>query len=306
MNDFMQWLEQALEIIQKPLLSYGESTITTANLLAVGLVVLLALFLPTLVDHGLRRLASPGRRVVLSESGQYALSRIIRYIIWIIAALVGLDYLGLNLSNFALIGGAVGVGIGFGLQNIFSNFISGIVLLMEKTLKVGDFVDLQSGVVGRVSEISVRYTRVTTNDSVDVIVPNSEFINGRVTNWTLNERQRRIHIPFGVAYGSDKDKVREAGLAAARSVQGTIEDERCKSDVWLVGFGNSSLDFELVVWVDHELAVSPGRTQALYLWAIEDELAKRKLEIPFPQRDLHLRSGVLNVRNVDADVKGNT
>lgn len=303
MDDFIKWLEQVLEIIQKPLLTYGESSITTANLLAVGLVVVLALFLPALVDHGLQRLARPGRGVVLSESGQYALSRISRYVIWVIAALVGLDYLGLNLSNFALIGGAVGVGIGFGLQNIFSNFISGIVLLMEKTLKVGDFVDLQSGVVGRVAEISIRYTRVTTNDLVDIIVPNSEFINGRVTNWTLNERQRRIHIPFGVAYGSDKDQVREAGLAAARSVKGTIEDGRYQPDVWLVGFGDSSLDFELVVWVDHELAESPGRTQALYLWAIEDELAKRKLQIPFPQRDLHLRSGVLQVRNVGTETE---
>lgn len=299
MNDFMKWLEHALEVIQRPLLSFGESSITTANLIAVALVILVAMFLPALVDHGLQRLARTGRRVVLSESGQYALSRILRYVIWIIAALIGLDYLGLNLSNFALIGGAVGVGIGFGLQNIFSNFISGIVLLMEKTLKVGDFVDLQSGVVGRVAEINVRYTRVTTNDSVDVIVPNSEFINGRVTNWTLNERHRRIHIPFGVAYGSNKDLVREAGLAAARSVQGTIDEGRHHPEVWLVGFGNSSLDFELVVWVDHERAMSPGRTQALYLWAIEDELAKRKLEIPFPQRDLHLRSGVLQVRNVD-------
>jgi small-conductance mechanosensitive channel len=204
--------------------------------------------------------------------------------------------LDINLSSLALVGGAIGVGIGFGLQNIFSHFISGLVLLLEQTLKVGDFVDLQSGVSGQVSEIGTRYTRITTNDAVDVIVPNSEFINGRVTNWTFNNSFRRLHIPFGVAYGSDKELVRQAAIAAAHGVHGTIVDESRQIDVWLVAFGDNSLNFELVVWVGAELAMTPGRTIARYLWALETELVKRGLEIPFPQRDLHIRSGVLLVR----------
>ena len=227
--------------------------------------------------------------------GWYALSRISRYIVWITGLIMGLGYLGFSMSSFAVIGGAIGVGLGFGLQNVISNFVAGIIILIEKIVKVGDFVDLQSGVVGQVAEINLRYTRVTTTDLIDIIVPNSEFTSGRVVNWTLNERARRLHVPFSVAYGVDKQQVREAAIAAALTVSGTESMPGREPDVWLVKFGDSSLDFELVVWVGPDLIVSPGKTQAQYLWAIEDELRKRQIEIPFPQRDLHIRSGTLAV-----------
>lgn len=291
-------MQPVIDVLAYPLLTVGNSKLTLGKLFAVALMLVAAWLFAVLLERALRRLAQPGRRVTLSASSAYALARIARYIVWIAVAMTGLDYLGLNLSHLALVGGAIGVGIGFGLQNIFSNFISGIVLLLEQTLKVGDFVDLQSGVAGRVSEIGIRYTRVTTNDSVDIIVPNSEFINGRVTNWTFDKHSRRIHVPFGVAYGTDKELVREAGLAAAEQVEGTILDERHRAEVWLVRFGDSSLDFELVIWVGHKLTMAPARTQSLYLWAIETELSKRGIEIPFPQRDLHIRSGRLQVETV--------
>jgi small-conductance mechanosensitive channel len=294
---FFGLIEEFSRMLGEPLIEVGNSTLTLGKLLGALSLLALAYFLVLVVERGLRQLMRPGRRVTLSESAAYALSRILRYVIWAAVLFSALDYLGISLSHLAIVGGAIGVGIGFGLQNIFSNFISGIVLLMEQTLKVGDFVDLQSGVGGRVTEISIRYTRVTTNDSVDVIVPNSEFINGRVTNWTFNNRYRRIHVPFGVAYGSNKDLVREAGLAAAATVKGSVMDAGHPADVWLVGFGDNSLNFELVVWVGPELVMTPGRTQALYLWALETELAARKLEIPFPQRDLHIRSGTLQVEH---------
>ena len=115
----------------------------------------------------------------------------------------------------AIFGGAIGVGIGIGLQNIFNNFLSGIVLLFEKTLKVGDFVELECGLVGRVAEIDMRYTRITTNDLVDVMVPNSQFTDNRVTNWSYGEQTRRLHVPFGVAYTARKEEVRAAGIEAA-------------------------------------------------------------------------------------------
>lgn len=199
-------------------------------------ILVFAWWASALLERTIQRVARRGNATRLSDSGVYALSRILRYVLWIVGSVVGLVWLGFDLGSLALVGGAIGVGIGFGLQNIFSNFISGIIILVEQTLKVGDFVDLQSGVVATVTEISMRYTRVTTNDSVDIIVPNSEFINGRVTNWTLDEAVRRIHIPFGVAYGSDKEKVREAGIAAALTVEGTVnEDQRVPdvvSEIW--------------------------------------------------------------------------
>lgn len=227
--------------------------------------------------------------------GTYALSRIGRYLLWTGGVILCLGYLGFNMSSFAVLGGAIGVGLGFGLQNIISNFVSGIIMLVEKIIKVGDFVDLQSGVMGRVAEINLRYTRITTTDLIDIIIPNSEFITGRVINWTLGESARRLHIEFGVAYGTDKDLVREAGIAAALTIPETVCNAGREPEVWLVKFGNSSLDFELVVWVGANAIGSPSRTEARYLWAIEDELAKRHIEIPFPQRDLHIRSGKLAV-----------
>ena len=149
---------------------------------------------------------------------------------------------------------------------------------------------------GTVTEIGMRYTRVTTNDDVDVLVPNSEFINGRVTNWTFNERSRRIGVPFGVAYGSDKNQVREAALAAAKAVKGLIIDEHAPgrraaaqasataASISSCGCGSAPSSSR-----------GPGGTASRVLWALEDELTKRGIEIPFPQRDLHVRSGTLKV-----------
>lgn len=168
--------------------------------------------------------------------------------------------------------------------------------MLEKTLKEGDFIDLPSGPRGRVREIGLRFTRITTNDEVDVIVPNSEFINGRVVNWTLGSEFRRLHIPFGVAYGSDKAVVKEAALRAARSLPYTVTDDRRRSDVWMVKMNDSSLDFELVVWVGPDAVTSPSRVEAEYLWRLHDEIVAAGLEIPFPQRDLNIRSGELAVR----------
>jgi len=275
--------------VNTPWITLGKSSITLASI--VGLIFILAFvwWLSTAVEGGLRRVALRGRSHETSST-VYAYTRIVRYVVWITGTLVGLTYLGVDLTSLAFLGGAIGVGIGFGLQNIFSNFISGIIILVEKTLKIGDYVDLQSGVRGTVTEIAMRYTRVTTNDSVDVLVPNSEFINHRVTNWTFGERNRRMRVPFGVAYGSDKEQVRKSGIAAARNVAGIILDDAHAPDVRLVKFGDSSLEFELLVWLGPEIITRPGATQARLLWALEDELKARAIEIPFPQRTVHIRS----------------
>ena len=224
------------------------------------------------------------------------LGRLFRYVVWVIGTLIGLNYLGIDLTSIALLGSALAVGLGFGLQHVVSNFVSGVIILLERSLKVGDFVELESGVRGHVSEIAMRYTRITSNDALDVVVPNSEFINGRVVNWTLGDAYRRMHIPFGVAYGTPKEMVREAGIAAARRIPGVMETDEKKSAVWLVAYGDSSMNYELVVWADRELTTRPGSAHANLMWALDDELHQRGIEIPFPQRDLHIRSGTLDVR----------
>jgi small-conductance mechanosensitive channel len=296
MNDLMELWDVVVEWLTKPLLNIGgDSPITASRLLAITAIMLVVWWFASVVERTIRNVASR-RRDLANPALIYAWARVLRYTVFIVGTLIGLSLLGFQLTSLAFLGGTIGVGIGFGLQNVFSNFVSGIIILMEGTLKLGDFVEFPDGARGQVKEIGLRYTRILTNDAVDILVPNSEFINSRVTNWTFETQVRRLRVPFGVAYGSDKEAVRAAGLRAATSVTGTLPDPA--PEVWLAGFGDSSLNFELVVWLGHDMVIRPARTIARYNWAIETELRAGGIEIPFPQRDLHVRSGVLQVRQV--------
>lgn len=231
------------------------------------------------------------RRSSMDQPTRYTVRKVAGYTFLAVGYYISLLIVGINLTSLALIAGAIGVGLGFGLQNIISNFVSGIIILFERSLKVGDFVELASGVSGEVQEINMRSTLVTTNDNIDILVPNSEFVNGQVTNWTHRDALRRIHVPFGVAYGTDKELVKKAALEVAGLVSFTVQDDdQRRPQVWFVGFGNSSLDFELVVWVGPEAVNRPGAVQAAYLWELHTALYKYEIEIPFPQNDLHVRS----------------
>ena len=140
-------------------------------------------------------------------------------------------------------------------------------------------------------DINIRYTLISTNDNIDILVPNTEFVTGRVVNWTHGEHSRRLRIPFSVAYGSDKELVKQAALEAAAEVPFTLALEGPRGpQVWLVEFAESSLGFELVVWLTAEATKRPSTVKAGYLWALESALRQYGVEIPFPQRDLHVRS----------------
>jgi small-conductance mechanosensitive channel len=222
----------------------------------------------------------------------YTVGRLTHYAIIFIAVIVALSSIGLDFSSLALIAGALGVGIGFGLQSIVSNFVSGLIILFEQSLRVGDYIELDTGLTGTVKAINVRSTLINTNDNIDIVVPNSEFVTTRLTNWTLGERILRVRIPFGVAYGSDKELVRKAAVEAAADVPYTLTHMRGREpDVWLVEFGDSSLNFLLLVWVNLQGARRPTRSRAAYLWALETKLSEYGIEIPFPQRDINLRQG---------------
>ena len=233
----------------------------------------------------------------LTPSVKALISQAVRITALFIAAVLAMNAVGIDLTALAVFSGAVGVGIGFGLQAIFSNLVSCVIMLVEGSINVGDFVELENGLTGEVREINTRATLITTNDNVDILVPNSQFINSQVTNWTLRDSFRRVRIPFGTAYGTDKDLVRKAALEAAASLPHELSGKGAKpAQVWLVGFGESSLDFELVVWLKPEAVKRPSATAADYNWALETAFSKYGIEIPFPQRDLHLRSGSLPVQ----------
>ncbi len=277
------------EVLDYPLFAVGGARITPGGSVWMLGILFAAWFASRWVQRGLERYAR--HRPEVSRPALYALGRILHYLLIAIGISFALSAVGLDLTKIAFFASALGVGIGFGLQGVVNNFFSGLILLFERSLKIGDFVELESGVTGEVTDISIRATRVTTNDNIDILVPNSEFVNGRVTSWTLRETARRIKVNFGVAYGTDKELVKKAALEAADAVPFTFASEGPRrSQVWLVGFGDNSLDFQLVVWLTADAVKRPGAVQAAYYWALEDALGKYAIEIPFPQRDLHVRS----------------
>ncbi|MDO3381064.1 mechanosensitive ion channel family protein [Gilvimarinus algae] len=277
----MEWLDITL-------LKVGNYTLTSGALCASIIVIIATFVIAGLISRAINRLALYRHPTVTHQI--YTINRIVYYFLVVLGFIGALSVLGFQLDKLVIIGSALGIGIGLGLQSIVNNFVSGIIILLEKSIKVGDFIELDSGLMGEVKAIRLRSTLIRTNDNIDILVPSSEFISGRVVNWTLEENVRRFRIPFGVAYGSDKNTVREAVLKAAASVSYTLNDEKHKPIVWMSGFGDSSLNFLLGVWVAPDAVKRPTQVTSDYVWAIDDALREAGVEIPFPQRDLHLRS----------------
>jgi len=255
----------------------------------VFLVKALAYFL--LLGYAVRKLRETIQDRIFSWTSldigqQYAFAQITGYAIFVIGLIVGLQWAGLNLGSLVILGGAVGIGLGFGLQNIANNFVSGLILLFERPIRVGDRVEV-GDTNGDVVRIAARSTWVRTNDNVVIIIPNSEFINSHVTNWTANDRQVRFPIPVGVSYGSDPELVRSVLEEAARSHPDVLADP--PPEVIFTGFGDSSLDFELRVWTITRVQWPRILRSEIY-FMIFKAFKEHGIEIPFPQRDLHLRS----------------
>jgi len=225
-------------------------------------------------------------RTKLDEGLQYAVTVGTGYAIFFVGATIGLQSLGLDLSSLAFLGGAVGLGIGVGLQAVVNNFVSGLILLAERPIKVGDRVEIEN-LTGDVVKIAARSTWVQTNDNVVIIVPNSEFTTQRVTNWTANDRSVRLTLPVGTSYSSDPEQVKRLLLQVAGQHPDVLVEPA--PDVILTDFGDSSIDFELRVWTMNQVRTPQILKSDLY-FAIFKVLKQEAIELPFPQRDLHLRS----------------
>lgn len=209
----------------------------------------------------------------------------VSYIGIAIAAIIGVTSAGLDLSNFALVAGALSLGIGFGLQNIVSNFVSGLILLIERPIKVGDWIEAGSA-AGFVKKISVRATEIETFNKQSIMLPNSELINSQVGNWTHKNKSGRIDLPIGASYGSDPKLVQEILLGIADAHPKVLKSP--EPFVFFEGFGESSLDFQLRIFIA-DITNQPFVSTDIR-FAICEEFKKENIEIPFPQRDLHVRS----------------
>ena len=208
------------------------------------------------------------------------------YLIFLLGLIIGLDTTGLDLRSLLVLGGALGVGIGFGLQNIVANFVAGIVILWEGPVKVGDIIDV-GNTHGEVIRIGARGTWVRTYDNEVIIVPNSDFINGRVTNWTANDRTVRMTIPLGVSYDSDLEMVRGVLLDIAKHNEQILADPA--PVVMITGFGDNSVNISLRV----STTITTDRTGLLkseLFMEIFRVFREKKIEMPFPQQDVRVRS----------------
>ncbi|PKO96820.1 MAG: mechanosensitive ion channel protein MscS [Bacteroidetes bacterium HGW-Bacteroidetes-7] len=215
-----------------------------------------------------------------------SIATIVRYLLLIIGVVIIFQTSGIDLSALGILVGALGVGIGFGLQHITNNFISGIIILFERPVKVGDRVEVD-GLTGNIVNISARATTILTNDNIAVIVPNSDLINKRVVNWSHNNRSVRISFPLGVSYKEDPEKVREVLLTVAKSNPGVLQDP--PPYVRFDEFGDSSLNFNMQIWTS-EYSDKPSTPKSELYYAVFKAFKEHGIEIPFPQRDVHIKS----------------
>jgi small-conductance mechanosensitive channel len=260
----------------------GDVTITLNAILAAVVVIaltwLVTKFVRFLLDHELLP------RFRLRAGVPVAISTIVGYVLVVIGFVLAMAALGIDLTKVTLLAGAVGVGVGFGLQNVVNNFASGLILMLERPINVGDQIDV-GGVVGEVKRIGVRSSTIRTFQGAEVIVPNSDLAGKQVTNWTLSDRARRFEIDVGVAYGSDPAQVLQLLEAAAASVQEVQKKPAPRAQ--FTGFGQSSLDFRLYAWVE---SVDVGlEAQNGLRMAILKTLGDAGVEIPFPQQELRIR-----------------
>ena len=278
---------------QHPFVSLGGAEISavflfkTAALLALAMLLLRRVRLRTQEALEQKTRLAPGTAASITTLGYYAAAAL--------AVLIILGAVGINLTQLTVIFGALGVGIGFGLQNILNNFVSGIILLAEQVIKVGDIVNLRDDLTGEVKKIAIRYTVIRTANGDDVIVPNSEFVSGRVNSWTFADDWRRLTVPFSVVCGSDPDTVVRLAAEAAREVEITREDEAHPVLVFFEGFGDSGLNFSLRVWCRMR-QLRPGTgLRSDYYFVLHRKLAAAGVELPFrtPQQS-RLNAEALN------------
>lgn len=291
---FFSWLGKGYDTLKgwfdTTLFHMGLTPVTLLGLLRFSLILLFTLFASRFLIRNLSNYILERKK--MSRAIVYRLSRLLHYLILTLGILLALSSIGFDFSSLLLVAGALGVGLGFGLQSIFNNFISGIIMLFESQLKIGDFIELSPNLKGEIREINVRSTIISTHDGVDVIVPNSEIISNKILNWTLKHPYRRFHVPFSVSYGSDLEFVKKVVTeAAAKIPQTLIKPGFAEPLVIMTKFADSGIELELLVWVNEKFTKVVGAGFSDYLMAINDTLTEHQISQPFP----HCESSVTSL-----------
>ena len=290
MESLQHLLGRIRGVLDFPILKLGETQITVWTVICF-IVLLIGLFYVAgkvrkiLVNRVLKRSR-------LDLGAQQAVGSITRYVVLLVGLLIILQTVGINLTTLNVVAGAVGIGIGFGLQNIASNFVSGLIILFERPIKIGDRIEV-GGVEGDVVSVGARSTTVVTNDNIAIIVPNSKVVTENVINWSYTDPTVRFKIPVSVGYGSDVRLVEKLLLEVAKESPDVLEEPA--PGVRFLAFGNSGLNFELRAW-SRSLVHRKGKFISGLNFAIHDKFRQHQIEIPYPQLDLRIRDGSLEVK----------
>jgi len=264
--------------------SIGSVSISLGDIIAFVLTIWISIFISRLIRFFLEEDVLPHFKLPRGVPG--SISMLTHYIILVLGFIIAMSAAGIEWSRLALLAGALGVGIGFGLQDVVNNFVSGLILIFERPIKLRDVVEVGS-LKGVVKRIGIRSSTIRTFEGAEVIVPNGHLISKEVTNWTLSDRQRRVSIKVGVAYGTNPNKVLE--ILSKIAVAHPDIQEKPEPYTLFTGFGESSLDFELRFWTANMDTWLELQTEITV--QIDEALKKAKIEIPFPQRDLHIHKG---------------
>jgi len=279
------FFSQLLGYLNIPLFVLGKSQFTLWSIVYIIILLTLLFYLTAKMRAWIVGALRSKKNIDVGVSE--ATGSIVRYVVISIGFLMILQSAGVDLSAITVLAGALGIGVGFGLQNITSNFVSGIIILFERPIKVGDRIEVNN-ILGDVVNISPRATTIVSNDNISIIVPNSEFISSTVINWSHTDRLVRYRIPVGVSYDSDPEVVRDILLEAAAEHPGVLKTP--ETQVLLEEFADSALVFMLSVWTN-TFTERPLILRSELNYIIFKKLKAHGIEIPFPQRDLHIRSG---------------
>ncbi|PKP06326.1 MAG: mechanosensitive ion channel protein MscS [Bacteroidetes bacterium HGW-Bacteroidetes-5] len=280
LEDIIDWIKNTWNI---ELFKLGSNEFTIKTFLLLSISFFLLFFFSGKLKRLLVKVVFPRYNVDIGVSESIA--TIIKYLLLIVGIVIIFQTTGIDLSALGLLVGALGVGIGFGLQGITNNFISGIIILFERPIKVGDRIEVE-GLTGNIVEINARASTIITNDNITVIVPNSDFINKQVINWSHNNKNIRLNIPIGVSYKEEPQVVTEILMGIAKLHPGVLEEP--PPYVRFDEFGDSSLKFTLQIWT-LEYIDRPSIIKSDIYYEVFRIFKEKNIEIPYPQRDIHIK-----------------
>jgi len=274
-SKYLSWLDSGIRI--------GGTKVTIINVAYLVIFLVFFTFLSRIIKDALQNRVLPRTRLDIGARASFV--NIVIYSFWILAIYTGINILGINLSSLAFMAGALGVGIGFGLQNVVNNFVSGIILLFDPSIQVGDMVQIGED-WGTVNRINIRTTIVQSFDNAALIIPNSEMLSNRVTNWSFKDPKVRRQVDVGVAYGSDVRMVRKILLNIVGDMSEIMDNPAPRVD--FTDFADSALIFRVRFWIASPEFWLTAPTELRF--RIDDEFKKNGIEIAFPQQDIHIRS----------------